>query len=58
MTKGDNATKETGYGTIETRKWTLETEEKREIFGEYRKEESSITLDLKYLKILGKFWGI
>ena len=23
--KGDNATKETGYGTKETRKWTLET---------------------------------
>ena len=25
--KGDNATKETGYGTKETRKWTLGTGE-------------------------------
>ena len=28
MTKGHNVTKQTGYGTIETRKWTLETGEK------------------------------
>jgi len=27
--KGDNAIKETGYGTIEARKWTLETGKKK-----------------------------
>ena len=31
MTKGDNANKETGYGTIEPRKWTLETGEKKSL---------------------------
>ena len=28
MTKGDNAIKKTGYGTIEKRKWTLERRKK------------------------------
>ena len=48
MTKGDNAIKETGYGTIETRKWTLETganndikERNGEKFWESRKEKKA-----------------
>ena len=50
MTKGDNATKKTGHGTLDTRKWTLETRKK---IGQ-RGDSSSSTLVKNTLVKMGK----